>query len=162
MAVQSPRLLGPSGPVESDAMKLEALSLHAGADADAEAFLAERIYEFNAKATGYFDGEAFSATRRDELGAIVAGVCGYTWGRCCYVSYLWVDERVRFKGLGAELLDATERHALNQHCAVVFVGTHSFQAPRFYQRMGYEQQTVLHDHPVGHSSAIFAKRLPRV
>jgi hypothetical protein len=42
---------------------------------------------------------------------------------------------------------------------VVFLATHSFQAPGFYERMGYERQSVLQDHPVGHSSLIFAKRL---
>ena len=55
-------------------------------------FLAERIYEFNVQATSYSDGESFAAVRRDESEAIVAGVSGYTWGGCCYVSHLWVSE----------------------------------------------------------------------
>jgi hypothetical protein len=59
---------------------------------DIQGVLAERIYEFNSKATGYFDGEYFSGTRRDESGAIQAGIYGYTWGGCCYVAYVWVDE----------------------------------------------------------------------
>ena len=31
-----------------------------------QAFLADRIYEFNSNATGYFDGESFSCVQRDE------------------------------------------------------------------------------------------------
>ena len=44
-------------------------------------FLADRIYEFNARATSCADGESFAAVRRDSSEAIVAGVSGYTWGR---------------------------------------------------------------------------------
>ncbi len=124
-----------------------------------EHFLAERIYEFNSKATGYFDGDHFSLTQRDKSGAIRAGLYGYTWGGCAYVSYLWVAKSERGHGLGTALLVAAEEHASNKGCSVVFLATHSFQAPGFYERMGYERQSVLQDHPVGHSSLIFAKRL---
>ena len=119
-----------------------------------EHFLAERIYEFNSKATGYFDGDHFSLTQRDKADVIRAGLYGYTWGGCAYVSYLWVDESERGRGLGTALLVAAEEHAKRKGCSVVFLATHSFQAPGFYARMGYEQQSVLHDHPVGHTSLI--------
>ena len=124
-----------------------------------EHFLAERIYEFNARATGYFDGDHFSGTRRDASGVIRAGIYGYTWGGCAYVSYLWVDQSERHQGLGTALLVAAEEHAKTKGCSVVFLATHSFQAPRFYERMGYKQQSILQDHPIGYTSFIFAKRL---
>lgn len=139
------------------AMSPSSITLSAGEAPEIEAFLADRIYEFNAKATGYFDGESFSGTQRDELGVIRAGICGYTWGGCCYISYLWVDESQRGRGLGTALLDAAEKHAKTKGCTVALVATHSFQAPGFYDRMGYTQQTVVQDHPVGHASMIFAK-----
>src|SRR5215813_5798715 len=99
---------------------------------DVQAFLAERIYEFNAKATGCFDGESFSGTQTDESGVVYAGVCGYTWGGCAYVSYLWVEQSRRGRGLGSALLAAAEEHAMAKGCKMVFLATHSFQAPRFY------------------------------
>lgn len=133
--------------------------LLAGDAPEVEAFLAERIYEFNSKASGYFDGETFSGTRRDDSGVIQAGISGYTWGGCCYVSYLWVEESERGHGLGTALLSAAEEYARRRRCAVVLVATHSFQAPGFYERMGYERQTVVRDHPVGYSSSVYAKRL---
>ena len=133
--------------------------LSAGEAPEIEAFLAERIYEFNAKATGYFDGESFSGTERNESGAIRAGVYGYTWGGCCYVSYLWVAETERGHGLGTALLNAAEKHAKVRCCNVMLLATHTFQAPAFYERMGYEQQAVVQDHPVGHASVFYSKRL---
>jgi ribosomal protein S18 acetylase RimI-like enzyme len=146
---------------ERSAMSGEPIVLHVGDAPEIEAFLAERIYEFNSNATGYFDGEYFSGMQRDDSGAVRAGIYGYTWGGCCYVSYLWVDAAQRRHGLGRALLLAAEEHARLRRCVVLFVATHSFQAPGFYERMGYEKQSVVRDHPVGHASSVYAKRLQR-
>ena len=133
--------------------------LRSGNAPEIEHFLAERIYEFNSKATGYYDADHFSLTLRDKSGVIQAGLYGYTWGGCAYVSYLWVDESERGQGVGTALLLGAEDHAKSKGCTVIFLATHSFQAPVFYARQGYEQQSVLRDHPVGYSSLTFAKRL---
>jgi ribosomal protein S18 acetylase RimI-like enzyme len=140
-------------------MSRDPIVLHVGDAPEIEAFLAERIYEFNSKATGYFDGQSFSATHRDDAGVIRGGISGYTWGGCCYVAYLWVEESKRRHGLGRALLLTAEEHARLRRCAVLIVGTHSFQAPGFYEAMGYEKQAVVENHPVGYASMIFAKRL---
>lgn len=126
-----------------------------------EAFLAERIYEYNAAATGYGDAEFFTAVQEDRSGAIEAGICGYTWGGCCFISYLWVAASLRGNGLGSDLLAAVERHASEKRCRLVLVSTHSFQAPEFYARRGYEPTADIDDHPVGHSSNFYSKRLDR-
>lgn len=39
-----------------------------------EAFLADRIYEFNSQATGHFDGKLLGASIRNEAGEVVAGL----------------------------------------------------------------------------------------
>ena len=140
-------------------MNRDSIVLLAGDAPEIEAFLAERIYEFNAKASGYFDGESFSGTQRDDSGAIRAGISGYTWGGCCYVSYLWIDERDRGRGLGTALLLAAEEHARTKGCAMMLLSSHSFQAPGFYEQLGYERQAVIYDHPVGYTSVFLAKRL---
>ena len=140
-------------------MKREPIVLLAGDAPEVEAFLAQRIYEFNSQATGCFDGLSFSATQRDGAGAIRGGISGYTWAGCCYISYLWVGQAQRGHGLGAALLSAAEEHARSMRCTVVFVATHNFQAPDFYEHMGYVRQSLIRDHPVGHASMTLAKRL---
>jgi ribosomal protein S18 acetylase RimI-like enzyme len=140
-------------------MTLPTIAFHVGTDPTIETFLEERIYEFNAKATGYFDAEPYSATHRNEAGEVVAAICGYTWGGSCHVTYLWVSARARRNGLGRRLMEATEAHAHARQCTIIFVGTHSFQAPDFYARLGFEPQCTLRDNPVGHSSVVLTKRL---
>lgn len=53
-----------------------------------EAFLADRVYEFNARATGYFDGRLVGGRLRGESGEVVAAFSGHTWGGCCVVTHL--------------------------------------------------------------------------
>ncbi|HEY7239249.1 MAG TPA: GNAT family N-acetyltransferase [Burkholderiales bacterium] len=138
---------------------MKPIAVRVGDDPQIEAWLAERMYEYNAAATGYHDAESFTAVQADGTGAIEAGISGYTWGGCCFVTYLWVFETLRGKGLGSELLGAAERHACEKGCSVILVSSHSFQAPWFYARRGYERVARLEDHPVGHSSSFYTKRL---
>lgn len=124
-----------------------------------ETELARRIHEFNAESTGYHDGEAFSAEQRCELGRLRGGISGYTWGGSAYISYLWVARELRGQGIGGALLTAAERHARAKGCRLIFLATHTFQAPRFYGQHGYLPIARIPDHPVGHATIHLAKTL---
>jgi len=133
-------------------------------DADCEklgSFLADRIYEFNANATGYFDGRLIGGCIRNNAGDVVAGFNGHTWGGCCELSHVWVDERYRGQGLGAVLLRSAEAEATARGCEQVVLATHSFQAPGFYERMGYERKYVIEGRPKGFADIIYVKALQR-
>lgn len=123
------------------------------------AFLADRIYEFNAQATGYFDGMLLAGCVRSEAGEIVAGFDGHTWGGCCVLAHLWVHERCRGQGLGTLLLRSAEAGAVARGCVQIVLATHSFQAPGFYERMGYERKYATQGRPKGHADVIFVKVL---
>lgn len=133
--------------------------IRTGSAPELEAFLVERIYEHNAAATGYNDAESFSASRQDDAGRIEAGISGFTWGGCCFVSNLWVSEELRGRGVGSELLAAAEAHARVRRCRVVVLSSHTFQAPNFYASRGYEQVARIEDYPAGHADIVFVKHL---
>lgn len=135
------------------------VAIQIGDAPDLEAFLADRIYEFNAAATGYHDAESFAASCRSDSGGITAGISGFTWGGSCFVSYLWVSEELRGRGIGSDLLSAAELHAREKGCRVVILSSHSFQAPDFYARRGYETVARISDYPVGHDDIVLVKRL---
>ena len=135
------------------------IDVHTGDAPGLEAFLVQRIYEYNAAATGYHDGETFTASHQSGSGEIQAGTSGYTWGGCCYVANLWVAEAQRRRGLGTALLTAVECYAREKGCRIVFLSTHSFQAPGFYARHGYEPVARIEDHPIGHASIFYAKHM---
>ncbi|MDB6062671.1 MAG: family N-acetyltransferase [Verrucomicrobiaceae bacterium] len=124
-----------------------------------DAFLMERIYEFNAKATGYFDGRLLGASIRNDTGEVIAGFSGYTWGGCAEISHLWVDEQSRGQGLGKSLLQVAETEAIRRGCAQVVLTTHSFQSPEFYEYLGYASRFAIEGQPKGYSNIVFVKVL---
>jgi GNAT superfamily N-acetyltransferase len=122
-------------------------------------FLEERLYEFNAKATGYLDARFLGGCIRNEAGDVIAGFSGYTWGGCCELSNVWVHERHRGQGLGARLLRSAEAEAAARGCLRVVLATHSFQAPGFYERMGYEHKYAIEGRPKGFEDLVYVKVL---
>ncbi|MBA2312111.1 MAG: GNAT family N-acetyltransferase [Actinobacteria bacterium] len=126
--------------------------------ADVEA-LSDLITEFNFEATDLRDGRLLASLVRNGEGELVAGMYGWTWGGCCEIEYLWVHEDQRKQGLGARLLEAAEQEAADRHCRQVVLSTHSFQAPGFYRRFGYEVVGEIEDYPVGHSKYFLRKKL---
>lgn len=124
-----------------------------------EAFLVDRIHEFNSQATGYFDGRLIGGGLRSETGEVIAAFNGHTWGACCVVAHLWVHQSHRGHGLGAALLQAAEAEAMRRGCEQVVLSTHSFQAPAFYERLGYQRKAVIGGQPKGHANVFYLKRL---
>lgn len=112
-------------------------------------FLEEQLFAYNMAKSGYHDGRDVAIFLKDEQGAIMAGLWGWTWGGCLKIQYLWVREDVRGQDLGTKLLAAAEAEGRARGCAIVALDTHSFQAPAFYQKLGYEAYGVLEDDPVG-------------
>ncbi|WP_184598134.1 GNAT family N-acetyltransferase [Streptomyces violarus] len=91
---------------------------------------------------------------------LAAGLVGYTWATWLHVTYLWVDERHRGTGLGAALLREAERIASKDRgCRSSRLETWDFQAPRFYEKQGYEVVCVIPDYPPGITEYTLMKRL---
>jgi GNAT superfamily N-acetyltransferase len=122
-------------------------------------YLEDRIYEFNSGATGITDGEWLAIFMRDDAGRIVAGLCGNTWGGCCEIRQLWVEESQRGRGVGTRLLATAEREARRRGCTKVFLMTFSFQAPAFYARQGFTTVATVDGFPRGHRNLLMRKRL---
>lgn len=126
---------------------------------EVEAFLVERIYEFNSQVTGYFDGKLVGGKLRSESGEVLAAFNGHTWGGCCVIAHLWVHESQRGRGFGRLLLQAAEAEAQRRGCEQMVLSTHTFQAPAFYERLGYERQVVVLGHPKWHANILYIKRI---
>lgn len=77
-------------------------------------------------------------TAHDEAGAFQGGASGRTWGECCELLQLWVAEPFRGQGVGRGLLQRFEQEARDRGCTLVYLDTFSFQAPGFYEALGYK------------------------
>ncbi len=128
-------------------------------DAELNAFLDERIYEVNVQSTGLGDGRPFAGVIKDDSANVVAAVNGHTWGGSCYIAHLWVHESRRGQGLGRALLQSAEAEAVRRGCTQALLLTHSFQAPAFYERLGYVRHATIPDYPRGHAQYVYLKAL---
>jgi hypothetical protein len=92
-------------------------------------------------------GNSWLAALRAKVEKSLQDFSGHTWGGCCELSYVWVHERHRGRGLGALLLRSAEAEAVARGCVQVVLATHSFQAPAFYERMGYQRRHTIEGRP---------------
>ncbi len=122
-------------------------------------FLDDQINAFNVTQTGIGDGRLLACFVRDEARQVAAGIYGWTWGGCCEIRYLWVKQELRGQGYGRRLLLAAEEEARARGCIQLILDTHSFQAPRFYQKLGYEVFGVAEDYPAHEQKLYLKKRL---
>lgn len=110
-------------------------------------FLEDQINAFNIARTGIRDGTLLACFVRDDAHQVIAGIYGWTWGGCCEIRYLWVQRELRGRGYGRRLLLAAEQEARARGCTQIVLDTHSFQAPQFYIKYGYEIFGTVKDYP---------------
>ena len=122
-------------------------------------FVEDQINTFNCETTGYFDFHPLAIFVRDEQGRIVAGLTGGMWGGCCEIKFLWVHEDLRGQGYRTRLMRAAEQEALAHGYSVIVLSSHSFQAPGFYQKLGYEVVGETEGYPRAHSVIYLRKKL---
>jgi len=95
---------------------------------------------------------------RDLTERIAAGLDGVAYGGWLFVNNLWVSEPLRGQGIGRMLIVTAESEALKRGCHSAWLDTFSFQAPGFYQKLGYEIFAAL-DYPPEHKRYFLRKRL---
>lgn len=79
-----------------------------------------------------------SVIARDKDNHIIAGVSGRSIYRNFLIEMVWVSEAARGTGLGRQLMEQAEIEAKKRGCLVAQLDTLSFQAPVFYQKLGFE------------------------
>jgi len=101
----------------------------------------------------------YSIIIKNEKEKTVGGiVVSFRWG-AMHIQTLWIDETIRNKDWGSKLMIMVEKEAIKRHCHVAYTDTYSWQAPQFYEKLGYELYGKLNDFPEGCSLSYYAKRL---
>ena len=115
---------------------------------------------FNESFIGPVKPEPLAITLRDPgSGEITGGLWGQSVVGWLYVDLLVVPEQFRGRGLGARLLGQAEDVARKRGCIGVWLHTGTFQAPGFYEKLGYEKFGVIADYPRGHDTIYYLKRV---
>lgn len=135
------------------------LSIEPDAKADDQSLISNAINEFNMNVTGDRNYSPLTIFLRDDDNQIVGGLVGDIWGGWLHINSLWIAEALRKHGYGQQLLAAAETEARAHGCRGIHLETYSFQAPAFYQKLGYTIFGQIDDFPQGHTSYFLRKML---
>jgi GNAT superfamily N-acetyltransferase len=92
-------------------------------------------------------------------GRILGGVILQHYWKETYVELLWLSGKLRRKGVGSELIREAERQARKRGSVLMHLTTYSFQAPRFYEKLGFRRIGTMRGSPKGASRHFYAKAL---
>jgi GNAT superfamily N-acetyltransferase len=121
--------------------------------------LEERVAAAAIAAAGVGEDEPFGIFVRDDEQRIVAGISGMTWGGCCELHAMWVDEPLRGRGLARALMAEAEAVAKRRGCALVELFAYDLLAAGLFERLGYESVGVVEGCPAGSAARWFRKSL---
>ena len=93
-----------------------------------------RLGEYNARFVS--DSMDLSCVAEED-GVVLGGVNAFRLGDLVMLDRLWVEESQRGKGIGRSLLSAVENEGKLGGAKRVELNTFGFQAPGFYEKMGY-------------------------
>ena len=95
----------------------------------------------------------------DESGRKLAGLTGETFGNWLCINYLFVADDLRKQGIGTKIVLSAEDEARKRNCKYVFADTFAFQAPKFYEKLGYKEVFSLNEYPYTERRLYYIKKL---
>ncbi|HET9853570.1 MAG TPA: GNAT family N-acetyltransferase [Methylomirabilota bacterium] len=122
--------------------------------------VSDHLDAYNVAITGFPEYSPVNLFLRDAGDEVMGGLLAAVWGGVLFIRILWVSEALRGRGFGRRLMEMAERRAVERGCRHIFVDTFSFQAPGFYEKLGYQIYAKAEDWPLGHAHHFFRKDLP--
>lgn len=100
-------------------------------------------------------------TLKNAAGELIGAADGSSyWGRT-YLDMLWVSPTARGQGVGQRLMAEVERLAREHGSRGIDLWTMDFQAPGFYEKMGFTVSGTIAGYDEGHEKRFYSKALPR-
>ena len=115
---------------------------------------------FNESKVGPVKPQSLAIAVRDpDSGAVIGGLWGTSVVGWMYVDLLVVPEGFRGQGLGTQIVRKAEEIARKRGCIGLWLHTGSFQAPGFYEKLGFQAFGKVPDYPPGLATIFYLKRL---
>lgn len=113
---------------------------------------------FNQSVTGLSTYHQIYIKAENKHKELIGGIYGKIAWQWLYIDLLWVHPEYRQAGLGKTLMQAIEKEANARDIFAYYVSTASFQAPVFYQKMGYQICGEIKDLPPGYTTYYLKKQ----
>ncbi|MGE5943275.1 MAG: GNAT family N-acetyltransferase [Flavobacteriales bacterium] len=120
----------------------------------------ELLVEYNLSKTQQFKNEInkpIEIIARNSNGEIIGGLYGRSiWGTLEIKTFVVKTEN-RNEGIGRKLIIEAEKEAKNRNCRFISLDTFSFQAPEFYEKLGFKKIGTESDFPKGFAKYYYRK-----
>lgn len=117
------------------------------------------LVAFNRSQTTQRDYREMAVLIRDEAGATIGGLSGYTAYGWMFIDLLFVPESLRGQNIGTQLMTKAEAHARSLNLVGIWLDTFSFQARPFYEKLGYSVFGAIENYPPGGARYFLSKTL---
>jgi len=124
----------------------------------AEKVVGDGLNAFNDATVGYADRLALHVIVRDsDSGEIVGGISGRTSVGTMFIDLVYLPEALRGHDIGTHMMAMAEEEGRRRGCRAGVLYTISFQAPGFYQRLGWRVFGEIPCDPPGTSRVFLTK-----
>jgi GNAT superfamily N-acetyltransferase len=136
------------------------LSLADAPGPQAIATIDDGLGAYNATQVGYWDAREL-AVLLTEPGSttVLGGVLARTALGLLFINLVFLPEQARAGGIGRRMIQAVEAEAVRRGCRAATLCTINFQAPGFYEKLGYEEFGRVECDPLGTSRVFMRKQL---
>jgi len=81
--------------------------------------------------------ENFCINLYQDMNSLKASIYGSLYYGCMHIDTIFVDEDLRGRGHGKELVRLAENFAVKKNCLFITVSTMDWEARGFYEKLGY-------------------------
>ena len=134
------------------------LRVSSAPEPDAERVIGDGLSAFNDATVGYADRVPLHVLVSDpDSGKVVGGITGRTSLGLMFIDLVYLPETLRGRDIGARMMALAEEEARRRGCRAGVLYTISFQAPGFYQRLGWRVFGEIPCDPPGTSRVFLTK-----
>jgi len=134
------------------------LTLTDAPDPDALGVIGDGLNVFNDAETGYADRRPLAVLVSDpKTGRVIGGVSGRTSLGLLFIDLVYLPEPLRGRDVGTRMVEMAEEEARRRGCRAGVLFTISFQAPAFYERLGWRIFGKIACDPPGTSRVFMTK-----
>ena len=122
----------------------------------------ELLIEYNLSKTQHLKNdinEPIEIIARNNNGEIIGGLYGRSFWGTLEIKTFVVKTENRNDGIGRKLIMEAEKEAKKRNCRYISLDTFSFQAPEFYEKLGFEKIGTETDFPKGFEKYYYRKKI---
>jgi GNAT superfamily N-acetyltransferase len=128
--------------------------------AAAQAAIGQGLNRYNVEKAGYSDSRPLAVlVSNADTTEVIGGLLGRTSLGVLFIDLVFLPDVLRGHRLGERIMAQAEEEAKRRGCRTSVLYTISFQAPGFYERLGYRVFGTIPCDPPGTSRLFFVKEL---